>query len=108
MELPLLSPDQRAALRRGEGRLLGLWRRARPLEGVEERPVELVSTVGYRLAARCFVPAGPGPWPGVVLCADAGEGLDALCGPGVPLSAPELAAMGFVALTLNPTNHNTN
>jgi dienelactone hydrolase len=102
MELPLLSADQRAQLRRAEGRALGLWRRGRPPAGVEAREVELSSTVGYRLAARCFVPAGPGPWPAVVLCAEAGEGLDALCGYDVPLNAAEIAALGFAALALDP------
>ncbi len=69
---------------------------------VVRRDLQLVSTAGYVLAARITEPAAPGPHPGVVVSPAIHQGRDGLERLGSPITAPELARLGFSVLTFDP------
>jgi hypothetical protein len=66
------------------------------------RDLRLVSTAGYALAARITEPATPGPHPGLVVSPAIHQGLAGLESWGSPVTAPELARLGYAVLTFDP------
>ncbi len=74
--------------------------------GVTEEPVELVSTAGYQLAARVYVPdvsvRGVGQLPGLVISPAIRQGLAGLGRWTSPVTPQEIARLGYVVLAHDP------
>jgi dienelactone hydrolase len=92
---------RRAAARR----ILGIPRRVGDLFAtgtLVRRDVDLVSTAGYRLAARLTRPAGTEPLPGVVVSPAIHEGRDSFESANAVVRAAEIARLGYAVLTFDP------
>lgn len=91
-------------LRAAERRAARAVRRARAARGapIEQTPIELVSTVGYRLAATVHRQRGARPGPGVVLCPGIDDGQAIFSTEHAPVRADEIARLGCTVLTFDP------
>lgn len=67
-----------------------------------QEDLQLVSTVGYQLAARITRPANAGPLPGVVISPAIHQGIDVLETMRAPVTPQEIARLGYVVLTFDP------
>ncbi len=101
MEMQLLEPTTVARLRRVERSVLRLARRLRGGE-MEVLDLSLTSTAGYTLAARLFLPLKGTALPGVVLCPDQNDGMEALLAGEAPVSPAGLCRLGFAVLVFDP------
>jgi dipeptidyl aminopeptidase/acylaminoacyl peptidase len=70
---------------------------------IEQRSLTLRSSAGYRIAATLHVPEGPGPWPAVVLCPGSDHAGDVFLTRRSPITAIEVASLGCVVLTYDPS-----
>ena len=64
--------------------------------------VDLVSTAGYRLAARRVRPPGNEKLPGLVISPAIHQGVDSLLGSSAIVNAMEIAALGYIVLIHDP------
>ena len=69
---------------------------------VTREDVRLVSTAGYELAARLTRPAGADPLPGVVVSPAIHAGRKDLDAYSSPVTATEIARLGYAVLTYDP------
>lgn len=69
---------------------------------LERVDVQFTSTVGYQLAGRITRPAGATSLPGLVVSPAIHQGRDGLDRLGSPVTAAELAALGYVVLSFDP------
>lgn len=101
----LATADGRVRTRRALDRR---WRQAREatlrrLAPRRVREVRLVSPAGHDLPCHLHLPAGPGPYPGVLLLPGGLDGLASLEGLRPVLTAPGLARAGFATLAFSPS-----
>ncbi len=78
--------------------------RARRAPAVASEALVLHSTAGYKLEVwvHTLPAAGPAARPAVVLCPGIDDGADVFLGQRAPVSADEVARLGYVVLRFNP------
>lgn len=77
-------------------------RAARSGTRLQRQDVELVSTAGYRLAARIVRPEGDRPVPGLVVSPPIHVGREGLDSYDAPVTANEVARLGYAVLVFDP------
>ena len=103
-ELSLLGPELTELLRRAERRAFRVVRhlRAGRMRQVRVEELELMSSVGYRLKAKLWLPELVSePCAGLVLLGDGDSGIAAAVDAVAPLTAPELAHAGWAVVALD-------